>query len=162
MFVCVCLHYTGFRLRWLLESYLGLKHVPFEHFACSPKCARRLNDSFHQIQSRLRKQHDEAYQSMLDRYADSSGGVVGGAGPKRGCPRQPRQRGRSLLGGRREKQLEIREMWGSELGDWGVYDGGFSWPPGAITYSRHILRHHRHCGHAHQTRRDAGSSCSIM
>ena len=157
----------GFRIRWLVESYLGLRHVPFEHFACSPECARRLNDSFQAIQGRLKKEHDEAYQSMLDQHAAAeSGGVAGGGGAPGGKrSRQQRRRRWSFLGGRSMKQLEIREMWCTEWASTSpaLYGrGGF---PGTPRYPRHLLHHHgnhssRHGNH--RGRNTSGNSCSIM
>ena len=86
----------GFRIRWLVESYLGLKHVPFEHFACSSGCARTLNDSFRKVQSKLKQEHDQDYQNMLDQYTDTEG--------------KGRARHYSFLRKRR-KELEVQEMW---------------------------------------------------
>ena len=149
----------GFRIRWLVESYLGLRHVPFEHFACSPECARSLNDSFQTIQARLKKEHDEAYQSMLDQHAAESGGGAPGGGKSN---RRQRGRGWSFLGGRSGKQLEIREMWCTE---WATSSssgrGGF---PG-YSQSQHVLRHHANHSSRHGNHRGRNSSrnnCSIM
>lgn len=56
---------AAFRVRWLMESYLGLKHVPFEHFACSRSCADALARNFQKIQVRLIRLHEEAYRRLV-------------------------------------------------------------------------------------------------
>ena len=83
-----------------MESYLGLKHVPFEHFACSNTCARKLNATFQKIQSRLKLQHDQEYQAMLEKYA----------------AQEPlhRHQWRGRRGRRRE--LEVMELWNADFG----------------------------------------------
>ena len=148
---------TGFRIRWLMESYLGLRHVPFEHFACSIECARSLNDSFQGIQARLKRQHDEAYQSMLDQYAGETGGVASGGSAGKGNRRRRRGRGWSLLGRRTGKQLEIREMWCTE---WASPGGNGQVIPGNSGHSRHLHHHGDHSGR--QGNHRGRSSCSIM
>ena len=86
----------GYRIRWLMESYLGLKHVPFEHFACSSTCASVLNKRFQTIQARLKQQHDNEYKSMLERYSDL----------------EPGNRSQIL---QNAKSLEVQELWSPDF-----------------------------------------------
>ena len=140
---------AGFRIRWLVESYLGLKHIPFEHFACSRGCARRLNISFQKIQSKLKQQHDQAYQTMLERYADTE--TAGQA------------RHGSFLRKKR-KELEVREMWRTDFGPWSTGGRRQTWTTGhqtATMYHSHS-QHHTYHHHHHSRGRGRGTSCSVM
>ena len=56
-------------MRWLVESYLGLRHVPFEHFACCMECALVLEGQFQTIQAKHMEKHDEEYRTMLEQCA---------------------------------------------------------------------------------------------
>jgi Leucine-rich repeat (LRR) protein len=142
------LNKRGFRIRWLVESYLGLKHIPFEHFACSTECACTLNDNFQKIQSKLKREHDQEYQSMLDQYSssDTSG----------------RSRAHSFLRKRR-KELEVQETWSTDFG--GQWSGGVAvqrrraWS----TTGRGVSHHHRVPQyHHHSASRSSRTSCSVM
>lgn len=52
-----------------MEAYLGLQYVPFEHTACSERCAHILAEKFEKIQKRLRKQKDKEYERLVKQYA---------------------------------------------------------------------------------------------
>ena len=143
---------TGFRIRWLLESYLGLKHVPFEHFACCSACARTLNDSFQSIQSRLKQQHDREYQTMLEKYADME---------PAGRPRH------WSLFRKARKELEVRELWCTDFGQptagrrraWTAATVGTGGRAASTWRSRHPHHHHHHRRHHHRSSR---SGCTLM
>lgn len=129
----------GFRIRWLVESYLGLKHIPFEHFACSSSCARTLNDSFQKIQSRLKQQHDQDYQNMLDQYTETEG--------------KGRTRYYSFLHKRR-KELEVQEMW---CADFSQLSSGTSRQRQSWAGTSVQTGHSRHSGQFHSR-----TSCTLM
>ena len=129
----------GFRIRWLVESYLGLKHIPFEHFACSSSCARTLNDSFQKIQSRLKQQHDQDYQNMLDQYTETEG--------------KGRTRYYSFLHKRR-KELEVQEMW---CADFSQLSSGTSRQRQSWAGTSVRTGHSRHSGQFHSR-----TSCTLM
>ena len=142
---------TGFRIRWLVESYLGLKHVPFEHFACSTECATKLNNNFQKIQSKLRKQHDQAYQTMLDQYADDAS-----------TTRQTRRRG---FLHKKKKELEVREMWCADFRQWSTSQRRRQ--QRNMTSSRAQCQECRHSHRGARRRRagsdsEGGTSCTIM
>ncbi len=68
-FLSLSLSSLGYKVQWLVESYLGLRHIPFEHTACSIPCAWTLQKRFKKIQSQMMDKHDREYQEMLERYA---------------------------------------------------------------------------------------------
>ena len=145
---------TGFRIRWLMESYLGLKHVPFEHFACCSSCARTLNDSFQSIQSRLKQQHDREYQTMLEKYADME---------PAGRPRH------WSLFRKTRKELEVRELWCTDFGQpsagrrraWTAATVGTGGRAASSWRSRHPHHHHHHHRHHHRSS-SSRSGCTLM
>ena len=88
-------------MQWLMESFKGLKHVPFEHFACSLVCARALERSFRKLQRRLKVASDRRYQEYVERYTLEAEEAERGA-------RKSRQR-------RRSRRLRVTETWPTDM-----------------------------------------------
>ena len=85
-------------MRWLVESYLGLQYVPFEHTACSERCANILADKFEKIQKRLRKEKDKEYEQLVRRYTTSE------------------QPGDSSKRKTKRREMNIAETWQLDMG----------------------------------------------
>ena len=79
----------------LLEAYLGLHYVPFDHYACSAHCARVLEERFTRVQRKLRQAKDSQYRDMVEQYTE-----------------QEREATVSIKKvGRRRKPLLVTETW---------------------------------------------------
>ena len=92
----------GYKVRWLVESYLGLRYVPFEHYACCRSCAESLEAGFHKIQTKLKKEKDEEYRQLVQRYSDH----------------EPPRSG--------HRRVQIMETWRTDLSDGQQTTGRFS------------------------------------
>lgn len=67
-FVAKPLEVQGYEVCWLVESILGLRHVPFRHFACSLDCASALQRGFRTTQARLMAETEAQYRRQMRRY----------------------------------------------------------------------------------------------
>jgi len=79
-----------------------LRYVPFEHYACCKVCAESLGAGFHKIQAKLKKEKDEEYRQLLERYSDQ----------------EPHRSG--------HRRVQITETWRTDWSDGHQTTGRFS------------------------------------
>ena len=70
---------TGYKVSWLMECILGLRHVPFQHFACSLDCASALERGFQTTQTRLMAETEAQYRRQMRQYGGEEDSALGEA-----------------------------------------------------------------------------------